>query len=136
MLLATLSCAATPKEAAPLDIVRKPPKATPRPLVVQRRVLNEVLSRGPGRFLQKMPVQPARIKGSFVGFQVLSLYGGHAAHPQGVHIGDVVTAVNGVNIRRPDHLMSVWSNLKKARSIRVDIIRKHRPLRITYRIIN
>lgn len=135
MLVATLGCATAPQEAAPLNIVRTPPKAPPRPLVIERRTLNAVLAQGPGRFLQSIRVQPARIKGSFIGFQILRLYGGQAPHPEGVHVGDIVTAVNGTSIRHPDDLMNVWSKLKKTNSVRIDIIRKRRPLRITYRII-
>ena len=108
------------------------------PRVVDRMILDAVLADGPGRFLQRMPVAPQRQGNAFVGFRILALYGQPAnAEPAagGVHVGDVVTAVNGIAIRRPDDLMRVWKGLQSASRIVVDVQRQSAPLRIIYPIV-
>jgi|GEM_PF-4834169 type II secretory pathway component PulC len=112
-------------------------EATP-PSVVDRTILDAVLSDGPGRFLQRMPVTPQRQGNAFIGFRILALYGQSPdAEPaaNGVHVGDVVTAVNGVSIRRPDDLMRVWKGLRNARQIVVDVKRRSKLLRLIYPIV-
>ena len=109
------------------------------PLVVDRLILDAVLSDGPGRFLQRMPVQPAHSKNGFVGYRVMALYGQDAVsepHPNGVYVGDVVTAVNGVPIRRPGDLMKIWNSLPDAKHVIVDVQRAAKPVRITIPIVN
>lgn len=135
LVLVSSSCVTALQEAAPLEIKRTPEKRTPPPLVIQRATLNDVLSRGPGRFFAQMPVTPHRIRGHFVGFRLMALYRHHPPSPNGVQVGDVVTAVNGVAIKRPNHFMEVWKGLKKARALRVNLLRDNQPLFITYQII-
>ncbi len=113
--------------------------STVEPLVVDRLILDAVLSDGPGRFLQRMPVQPTHSSKGFVGYRILALYGQDAetqAHPDGVHVGDVVTAVNGVSIRRPGDLMTIWNNLPEAKRVVVDVQRNSRAVRINIPIVN
>ena len=109
------------------------------PLVFDRLILDAVLSDGPGRFLQRMPVQPAHSKEGFLGYRVLALYGQDAQsqpHPDGVYVGDVVTAVNGVSIRRPGDLMKIWNSLPEAKHVVVDVQREAKHIRITIPIVN
>jgi len=147
-LLATLiligcfgGCATTPNA----DLLPNEPALTPlgdndvEPLVVDRLILDAVLSDGPGRFLQRMPVQPAHGSKGFVGYRILALYGQDAdtqAHPDGVQVGDVVTAVNGVSIRRPGDLMTIWNHLPQAKRVVVDVQRNARAVRISIPIVN
>jgi type II secretory pathway component PulC len=136
LVATSVGCATAPREAAPLNIKRVPPKRHAQPLIIKKRFLYDVLNRGPGRFFERMPVTPHRMQGRFVGFQIMQLYGRAAPNPDGIHVGDVVTAVNGISIRKPDHFMRVWDGLKKARTISIDLIRNSRPRRVTYRIVD
>jgi type II secretory pathway component PulC len=131
------SCATTQGEAEPIHI-KKPKRIATQTLRISRGELNRVLSDGPGRFLQRMPVMPHRIKGRFAGFRVLAVYGKSqrpTSRTRGIRVGDVVTAVNGVRIVRPADLMRVWSGLKTARYLKVDIIRRNRHRSIVYPIV-
>ena len=124
------------READPIDIERVP-KSTPLPPpAITRAALTDVLSRSPGSFLQRMPVRPALQGGRFLGFEVLALYGNAPPHPDGVHVGDIVTEVNGVRIVRPAHLMKLWRGLRRADQVDVSVIRRGNPVRVTYRIID
>ncbi|MFT7621959.1 MAG: type II secretory pathway component PulC [Myxococcota bacterium] len=139
LIIASLltACAITPREAEPLPIekVRRPVRVEPP--MIRRGDLQEVLSKGPGRFLARMPVEPYRASNrSFVGFRVLALYGGLSPHPEGVHVGDVVTAINKMPIARPEQFMKVWEGAAAAPVIEVDLIRSQQPMRIVYRIVD
>ncbi len=133
----TPGCATIPREADPLPIERiAKPKPVP-PLIIRRAHLHEVLRKGPGRFLARTPVEPARTSGRrFVGFRLLALYGGGAPHPDGLHVGDVVTAINEMPIARPEQFMKVWQVVAHAPAIEIDVIRDRRPIRVTYRIVD
>jgi type II secretory pathway component PulC len=134
--LTLAACATATREAEPLEIRELiPEKATPSPLVIQRTTLTKVLSRGPGRFFERMPVTPYKAAGRFVGFQIVAVYGQVAPHPNGIHVGDVVTAVNGKPVRTPGQFMAVWNGMKKAGVLQVDLVRGQQLLRIDYKIV-
>jgi type II secretory pathway component PulC len=136
LALVMASCATTSREAEPLNIQElTPAKSAPAPLVIQRVKLNQVLSRGPGRFFQRMPILPYKKAGRFVGFQIVALYGQAAPHPNGLHVGDVVTAVIGKAVTTPDQFMKVWQTMRKAQTLSIELVRNDRPLRIDYPIV-
>lgn len=104
----------------------QPMVAEPRkPLAVSRAQLDRVLTAGPGRLLQQVPVEPSFAPGhKFVGFRLLSLW---QDDPQvarfGVQAGDVLVSVNGVRIVRPDDLLAVFTKLKTAVVLQVQVFR-------------
>ena len=129
-------CSTAPREAAPIQIERPPPMAPIEPPAIRRAALQDVLQKGAGRFFARMPVAPHRVGNRLIGHRVLTLYAEAEAHPAGVHVGDVVTAVNGLPIARPEQFMRVWSQLARAESIAVDVLRDQQPVRIVYDIVD
>lgn len=130
------ACAGPAREAEPIRIEEVGPPPDPGPPRIQRAVLADVLSRGPGRFLERMPVVPERSGKTFLGYKVLELYGRTPPHPRGLRPGDVVVTVNGIAVSRPEHLMRVWDGLKAADAIDVDVLRDGGRERITYLIVD
>ncbi|MFT5429514.1 MAG: type II secretory pathway component PulC [Myxococcota bacterium] len=137
LVLGLTQCATTePREAEPLQIERKPAKVDYGPLVLQRTGLQDVLSKGPGRFFERMPVTPHLVGRRFVGYRVLELYGRAKSHPDGVFVGDIVTQVNTLPVSRPSEFMKVWNSAGERGTLVVDLIRGGERREITYRIMD
>jgi len=139
-LIGVTSCASTTREAEPLKIsavaaTKQAPKTHVEPLRIKRGALKQVLSGGPGRFFQHMPVMPYKKAGRFIGFQVMSVFGQSIPHPKGVHVGDIVTSINGKAVTTPDQFIKVWNAMNKAQVLRVELVRNEEALRIEYPIV-
>jgi hypothetical protein len=137
LLLALLvACGATP---APVATAREPaPTARPapppaRPGAIDRDVLDEILAAGIGRFLRRVETEPHLDGGAFVGFRVLrlrsSLFEGVDLRP-----GDTVLGVNGLPLERPEHAMAIWSALRVASELTVELLRAGEPMQLRYAI--
>ena len=135
LALVLVACGPHAHEAEPIDIEElRPPTRQFGPPTISRAVLEEVLSRGPGRFFERMPVRPVRTGSKFVGYEIVELYGNAVPHPDGLRPGDVVLAVNGHPVARPEQFMSLWQQVKSAAEIRVDLLRKGEKRVVAYRI--
>ena len=55
--------------------------------------------------------------------------------PKGIHVGDVVTSVNGKSVSTPDQFIKVWNALNNAQVLRVELVRNEEALRIEYPIV-
>lgn len=100
-----------------------------------REDVESVLAAGPGRFLQKVSVDPLVDGGAFVGWELLSLQ--PAGFWQGVDLrpGDVVISINGLPVERPEHALAIFGALKKASELRVSYLRGAEERELAYRIL-
>jgi type II secretory pathway component PulC len=136
LLALSSACATTAREADPIELDTETVRPVDAPLELRRAALEDVLSKGPGRFFERVEVAPAFIGGKrFVGYTLKSFYGGMTPEPDGVQIGDVVTAINGQPISRPDEFMAVWQAAGKRDSLAITVMRGTDRLTITYRIV-
>ncbi len=135
LALPVTGCSGAAREAEPIVIEMPKHKPLPPPTIL-RRHLHDVLRGGAGRFFARMPVRPHRVGRRFIGFKLLDLYGHAPPHPDGLHVGDVVTAVNDMPIARPEQFMKVWETVGVARTIEVDVMRREQPMRVVYRIVD
>jgi S1-C subfamily serine protease len=94
------------------------PRPGPRPLT--RADLTAVLDAGPGAFLSTVQVRAVASDGGFSGWEIVSLWPDDGVE---LHPGDVVTAVNGRKIERPEHLAELWESLRSSRALIVDYTR-------------
>ena len=100
-----------------------------------RADVDAVLQAGIPAFLSRVEIEPEAADGRFVGFRVVSFFPGDARFSGGpIRAGDVVLAVNGLAIERPEHLFRVWQELRVASEISVDLVRAGRPTRLSYPI--
>lgn len=128
--------------APPPERPRVERRVDPRPPVVnspgtiQRTALDEVLARGPGAFLSKVAVEPNLVEGRFVGFRVTELHDAALFETVDLQPGDTIVSVNGHPIERPEQAFEVWSALRVASELTVDVLRDGAPRQLRYPIVD
>ena len=113
---------AKPAEAAPAPVAAPgcghAPAHGARTGTIDRARLVEVLDKGPGMFLRQFEVAP-RLQGNrFVGWQLVQLL--DTTGPlAGVDVApcDVLFAINGKPLSRPDQLQDLWDSLRKSNEL-------------------
>lgn len=102
---------------------------------IERTALIAVLDKGPGELLHQFEVT-ARMDGDrFVGWQLVQLLDLHGAL-EGIDVapGDVLLAVNGKSISRPDQLFAVWDSLRTANEVDAELWRGQAKLELKFAI--
>ncbi|MGE0551554.1 MAG: hypothetical protein AB7O24_17900 [Kofleriaceae bacterium] len=101
-----------------------PPGKGLRTGTIQRERLLAVLDAGPGMFLRQLEVTPRMNGDRFVGWQLVQVID-HAGplHDLDVVPGDVLLAINGKPLSRPDQLKSVWDSLRTANTVTAQLWR-------------
>jgi membrane-associated protease RseP (regulator of RpoE activity) len=125
--------------AAPPDAPAPPPIAPPGPGLregtIARDRLLAVLEAGPAAFLRRFEVT-ARMRGDrFVGWELVQLVerdGPLAALD--LAPGDVLLAVNGKPIARPDQLQGVWDALRTANQVTAELRRGDAQLTLAFTV--
>jgi len=114
------AAAPVPDEARP----EVPPGKGLRTGVIARDRLIAVLDAGPATFLRQLEVAPHMRGERFVGWQLVQLVD-HAGplHDVDVLPGDVLLALNGQALARPDQLQTVWDSLRGANEVAAQLWR-------------
>ncbi|HVK84563.1 MAG TPA: hypothetical protein VM513_10680 [Kofleriaceae bacterium] len=115
-----------PAPVAPVATVRPeaPPGKGLRAGVIARDRLVKILDAGAGQFLRQVEVTPRMTGERFVGWQLVQLI-----DRQGPLIdvdllpGDVLLAVNGQPLARPDQLQGLWDSLRTANTVTAQLWR-------------
>jgi type II secretion system protein C len=117
------------------------PSATPPPLgdhALARSAVHAAVMDGLGVLLQRVDLddQPVMTGGKFHGFRIAGLRDG--AFWAGVDLkpGDVVTAVNGMPIERPEQAQTALESLEAAQELRVAFDRDGQPHELVYPIVD
>jgi type II secretory pathway component PulC len=127
---APASAAPAPRAAAPATC-----EAFLRPGVLRRGTVVRAVDRGLGKWLQGVKVAPVREAGRFRGWRVESLYPDDPCFRSlDLREGDVVTAVNGTSLERPEQANDVFQSLRSARALRVELVRGANPRTVTLQI--
>jgi hypothetical protein len=132
---------------APLAAATPPPPAPPppptctalaRPGVLRRSAVARVVDAGLGQWLaggvevDRSPPPGRR----FEGWVVRSLYPGDPCYRDvDVQIGDVVVRINGKSIERPEQAQEVFSSLRSAPALVLDLIRAGQSRTVTLPIV-
>jgi type II secretory pathway component PulC len=127
-------------EPAPAPVVEAPrPEAPPgkglRTGTIARAKLLAVLDGGPGAFLRQLEVTPRMDGERFVGWQLVQLLD-HTGPLADVDVlpGDVLLAINGKPLARPDQLQAVWDSLRTANSLDAQLWRGDGQLKLSFSI--
>lgn len=102
---------------------------------IDRARMNAVLDGGPGQFLRQLEVTPRMDGNRFVGWQLVQLIDRTGPLVDvDVVPGDVLLAVNGQPISRPDQLQTLWDSLRTANELDADLWRGDAKLRLSFAI--
>ena len=127
-------------EAAPVAEAAKPrPVAPPgkgaRTGTIKRDRLVAILNAGPGTFLRQVEVAPKLEGERFVGWQLVQLIDqASPLYDVDVVPGDVLLAINGNPISRPDQLQTVWDSLRTANEVKAQLWRGDAQLTLAFAI--
>jgi S1-C subfamily serine protease len=129
-----------PANAAPAPVeTAARPEAPPGPGIrngtIERAKLVAVLDGGPGAFLRQLEVTPRMDGQRFVGWQLVQLLD-RKGPLVGVDVvpGDVLLAVNGKPLSRPDQLQVVWDSLRTANTLSAELWRGNAKLELSFTI--
>lgn len=122
-----------------------PPPAAERPVAVpgkgmrngtiERARLVAVLDAGPGTFLRQLELVPKLTGDRFIGWQLVQLVDRQSPLLDlDLLPGDVLLAINGKPISRPDQLQAIWDSLRTANEVTASLWRGDSQLTIAFAI--
>lgn len=132
LMVAGPACGGSQPEAETPQAPPPPPPA-PEPDALPdghawRYQVMEVMSPGLGAFLRRLDVKEKLVDGRFHGFQVMQLRGDPAFwEGSDIRVGDVVTRVNGGEIRHYDQAFKIWQSLATVNEIVIAYERRGEP---------
>ena len=124
--------------AAPIESAPRP-IATPgkglRTGTIARDKLIAVLDAGPGMFLRQMELAPKLSGERFVGWELLQILDkAGPLHDVDLVPGDVLLAVNGKPLSRPDQLQTVWDSLRTSNQLSAQLWRGQAQFELAFTI--
>lgn len=105
---------------------------------LQRAELVGFLERGPAHLLGQVPVMPVLdAEQQLIGYRIEAFFPDSPVfHRVDIASGDVVTAVNGVRIERPEHLFELYEALRTAPRLQIDVMRDDTLRTLTWEIVD
>jgi len=102
---------------------------------IDRAVLVTVLDRGPGEFLRQLEVTSAMDGDQFIGWRLVQLLDPRSSlSTLDLAAGDILLALNGAPLSRPEQLMTVWESLRSANSLTCDLLRGQTRFQLSFTI--
>ena len=112
-----------------------PPGKGLRSGTIERAKLIAVLDSGAGAFLRQLEVAPRLDGQRFVGWQLVQLLDRNGPlFDVDLVPGDVLLAVNGKQLSRPDQLQTLWDSLRTANELRAQLWRGDAKLELAFAI--
>lgn len=101
--------------------------------VLDRREVIQVTSDLPNLLTQARAV-PYMVNGKMEGFRIDNIAPQGFFDKVGIRGGDVLQRVNGVDIRDPGTMLTLFQQLKNERTVRLDVLRDNQRAALTYEI--
>lgn len=121
---ASLSGAAVPSASASGVPLRK---------VIDRREVEQAMSDLPKLLTQARAV-PYMANGAINGFRIDYVAPASFYEKIGIQYGDVLQRVNGVDVRDPSTMLSLFQQLKNERTVKLDLVRNNQRTTMTYEL--
>ncbi|MBW2523135.1 MAG: serine protease [Deltaproteobacteria bacterium] len=127
----TAACGGSPQPGPAPPAAKPAPKeeAGPPAGQVDRQTLDLVLLEGPVWLLERVPIEEVMEQGKFVGWRVQQLPSQWA--DVDLQPGDVITAVNGQAVEKPNDFWAAWTTLSTAKEIKIAYRRYGEPNELT-----
>jgi type II secretion system protein C len=105
---------------------------------LSRSLVHAVVADGLGAFLQRVDIddQPVMVAGKFHGFRIAALRDPDFWAGVDIQPGDVVTALNGFPIERPEQAQVAFDSLDVASELHLAYERDGKPRDLVYAIVN
>jgi S1-C subfamily serine protease len=102
---------------------------------IARAHLVAVLDAGPGTFLRQLEVAPRMSGDRFIGWQLVQLLDRTGPlHDLDLAPGDVLLAINGKAVSRPEELHALWDSLRTANDVTATLSRGTQALELRFTI--
>jgi type II secretory pathway component PulC len=112
-----------------------PPGKGLRTGTIARAHLVAVLDAGPGTFLRQLEVAPRLSGERFLGWQLVQLLDRSGPlHDVDLVPGDVLLAVNGKPVSRPEQLQALWDSLRTANEVSAQLWRGDQKLELRFAV--
>ncbi|MEJ2690215.1 MAG: type II secretion system protein GspC [Deltaproteobacteria bacterium] len=85
-----------------------------------------------GELMKQARMEPHLVDGQTDGFVVRMIRPRSFLGQLGLRLGDVVTAINDVQLNSPEKALQIFQQLREARNIKVDLLRKNKPLTLEF----
>jgi hypothetical protein len=112
-----------------------PPGKGQRTGTIARGRLLAILNAGPGNFLRQLEVAPRLSGDRFIGWQLVQLIDpGGPLHDLDLISGDILLAINGNPLSRPEHLQAMWDSLRTANEVTARLWRGDKKFDLRFKI--
>jgi general secretion pathway protein C len=101
--------------------------------VIDRREVEQAMSDLPKLLTQARAV-PNMVNGALNGFRIDYIAPASFYEKIGLVAGDVLQRVNGVDIRDPSTMLSLFQQLKNERTVKLDMVRNNERSTVTYEL--
>lgn len=105
----------------------------PGTYVIDEGLMSQVQS-NPQRFTGPARASIAQRRGSLAGFRITEIRPGSPVYAIGIRDGDVITAVNGYQLKSLDEVLVAIAAVRFSQQYRVDILRNGRQQSLYYRV--
>ncbi|MCP9439331.1 MAG: hypothetical protein NNA20_10450 [Nitrospira sp.] len=109
------------------------PFAPPLKRVLDRQEVAAAVS-DPAQLMKQAHIVPWFANDALNGFRLDFVLPSGFFDKAGFQYGDVIQRVNGVEIRDPGHLLSIFKQLLNERLVKVDMVRHNQPTTLTYEL--
>ncbi|MGM0555434.1 MAG: hypothetical protein ACQEVA_03550 [Myxococcota bacterium] len=99
--------------------------------------IESFMEKGPPYALTITRVEPHRINGAFAGFEIIAM------HPSAERFlgdalmeGDVITHINGVQMKKPDDYLAAWKLLDDVDAVRIKFMREGDKEEAVWRVVD
>lgn len=102
---------------------------------ITRASLLAVLDAGPSSFLRQFEIVAAKQGDRFVGWELVQLLDPNSPLAQADLLpGDVLLAINGKPLSRPDQMQAIWDSLRTANELKAQIWRGDAQLTLSFAV--
>src|SRR5215510_9045990 len=111
----------------------KPTSGTPLRKVLDRREVDQAMNDFP-KLLSQARAVPYLVNGSMSGFRLDFVAPASFYEKIGLKYGDVLQQVNGVEIRDPATMLTLFQQLRNEQTVKLDVLRNNQRSTLTYEI--